>query len=82
MDDELLSIGITDVSLTDISEPEIESMDGGAESEGESETETTEGAESEGETTEGAESEGETEGEEEYFYSFEDAETTEGPYHI
>ena len=56
MDDELLSIGITDVSLTDISEPEIESMDGGAESEGE----TTEGAESEGETTEGAELESET----------------------
>ena len=49
MDNELLSIGITDVSLTDISEPEIESMDGGAESEGESETETTEGAESEDE---------------------------------
>ena len=66
MDNELLSLGITDVSLTDISEPEIESMDGGAESEGETtegaepEAETTEGAESEGETTEGAEWESET----------------------
>ena len=30
MDDELLSMGITDVSVADISEPEIESMDGGS----------------------------------------------------